>query len=142
MYGAAHEHRNGIMGIDELSGLAVAMGITMFIQQKMTITDPKQKAMVYMMPFMFVFMFSGFPSGLNLYYFMFNLMGILQQVYINKFSRTKPNLQQMKASPKKEGFFAKKMREAQDMAESQGKSIPGQKSSGKNNYPNRRKKKK
>ena len=132
----------GIMGIDELSGLAVAMGITMFIQQKMTITDPKQKAMVYMMPFMFVFMFSGFPSGLNLYYFMFNLMGILQQVYINKFSRTKPNLQQMKASPKKEGFFAKKMREAQDMAESQGKSIPGQKSSGKNNYPNRRKKKK
>ena len=33
-------------------------------------------------------------------------------------------------------------KEAQEQAESQGKSIPGQKSSGKNNYPNRRKKKK
>lgn len=32
-----------ILGIEHLSGLALLMGITMFIQQKMTITDPKQK---------------------------------------------------------------------------------------------------
>ncbi|MFZ1460546.1 MAG: membrane protein insertase YidC, partial [Ignavibacteria bacterium] len=41
-----------IFGIDQISGLALLMGITMFIQQKMTVTDPKQKALVYIMPVM------------------------------------------------------------------------------------------
>jgi hypothetical protein len=31
----------------------------------------------------------------------------------------------MKKSPKKEGWLQKKMREAQEMAESQGRSVPG-----------------
>ena len=116
-----------ILGIKALSGLALLMGITMFIQQKMTITDPRQKAMVYMMPVMFTLMFSNFPSGLNLYYFMFNLMSIGQQLYINKFSSKKLTLTEMKRAPKKEGWIQKKMREAQDIAESQGRSIPGAK---------------
>ena len=115
-----------LFNVDQFSGLAILMGITMFIQQKLTLTDPRQKAMVYMMPVMFTFMFSGFPSGLNLYYFMFNLLSILQQVYINKFSKasklTKADLRRM---PKKEGFIQKKMREAQDIATSRGKALPG-----------------
>jgi YidC/Oxa1 family membrane protein insertase len=114
-----------IIGISHISGLALAMGITMFFQQKMTVTDPKQKAMVYMMPVMFTLMFSNFPSGLNLYYFMFNVLSIGQQVYINKYSKNKMTLDQMKRAPKKEGWLAKKMREAQDIAGKQGKSVPG-----------------
>ncbi len=116
-----------IMGINSISGLALAMGITMFIQQKLTITDPRQKAMIYMMPVMFTLMFSYFPSGLNLYYFMFNLLSIIQQVYINNFSKNRPTLETLKKSPKKEGWFQKKMREAQDIAASQGRSAPGSK---------------
>jgi YidC/Oxa1 family membrane protein insertase len=116
-----------LLGIKTISGLALLMGITMFIQQKMTITDPKQKAMVYMMPVMFTLLFSNFPSGLNLYYFMFNLMSIGQQVWMNKFSSKKPTLEDLKKSPKKEGFIQKKMRQAQDIAESQGKTLPGKK---------------
>jgi len=112
------------LGIKHLSGLALAMGITMFIQQKMTVTDPKQKALVYMMPIMFTLMFSNFPSGLNLYYFMFNLFSIAQQVYINKYSRKRLTLDQLKKMPKKEGWLQKKMREAQGIAESRGKSLP------------------
>ena len=77
------------LGIKHFSGLAILMGVTMFFQQKMTMMDPRQKALIYLMPIMFTFMFSNFPSGLNLYYFMFNLMSIVQQVYINKFSRKK-----------------------------------------------------
>jgi YidC/Oxa1 family membrane protein insertase len=69
-----------ILGMTHISGLALLMATSMFIQQKMTITDPNQKAMVYMMPVMFLFMFSYFPSGLNLYYFIFTLLGIGQQV--------------------------------------------------------------
>ncbi|MDH3253108.1 MAG: membrane protein insertase YidC, partial [Ignavibacteria bacterium] len=73
-----------ILGTSELSGLALAMGITMFLQQKMTVTDPRQKAMVYMMPIMMTLLFNSFPAGLNLYYFVFNLLSIGQQMYVNK----------------------------------------------------------
>ncbi len=73
-----------IFGISQVSGLALAMGVTMFIQQKMTITDPKQKAMVYIMPVMLTLLFFSFPAGLNLYYFMFNLFSITQQWWTNK----------------------------------------------------------
>ena len=105
--------------VDKLSGLALLMGIAMFIQQKMTITDPNQKSMVYIMPIMFIFMFSGFPSGLNVYYFIFTVLGILQQVWITKFSKKKITLEDMKRAPKKEGWFAKRMRMAQELAQQQ-----------------------
>ena len=105
--------------VDKLSGLALLMGIAMFIQQKMTVTDPNQKSMVYIMPIMFIFMFSGFPSGLNVYYFIFTVLGILQQVWITKFSKKKITLEDMKRAPKKEGWFAKRMRMAQELAQQQ-----------------------
>jgi YidC/Oxa1 family membrane protein insertase len=87
-----------LFGITELSGLALAMGVTMFIQQKMSITDPRQKAMVWMMPILMTLMFTSFPSGLNLYYFMFNLLSIGQQYWINKQHENEPL---RKVDPKK-----------------------------------------
>jgi YidC/Oxa1 family membrane protein insertase len=114
------------MGISSLSGLAVLMGATLFIQQKQTITDPRQKAMVYMMPVMLTLIFNYLPSGLNLYYFTFNIVSILMQVYINKYSKNQPTLEQLKKSPKKEGWMQRKMREAQEIAAKQGRTVPGQ----------------
>jgi len=114
-----------LLGIDQFSGLALLMGATLFIQQKMTITDPNQKMMVYLMPFMFTFMFSSFPAGLNLYYFMFNLLGILQQLYITKVSSKNLTLADLKKMPKKESWLQKKMAEAQEIAASQGRTVPG-----------------
>src|SRR4030095_15089786 len=73
-----------LFGIDYLSGLALLMGITMFIQQKMTVKDPKQMAMVYVMPIMLTFLFTTLPAGLNLYYFMFNLLSITEQYFVQK----------------------------------------------------------
>jgi YidC/Oxa1 family membrane protein insertase len=130
-----------IMGISSISGLALAMGITMFFQQKLTITDPKQKAMVYMMPIMFTLMFSNFPSGLNLYYFIFNLLGIGQQIYVNKFSRNKLTLEDLARMPKKQGWLQKKMAQAQEVAESKGKSVPGKESSSPKKYTKKKRKK-
>ena len=69
-------------GITDVSGLALAMALTMFIQQKMTVTDPRQKAMVWMMPIMMMLIFNSLPSGLNLYYFIFNLLSIGQQMLV------------------------------------------------------------
>jgi YidC/Oxa1 family membrane protein insertase len=87
-----------LFGITELSGLALAMCITMFIQQKQTVTDPRQKAMVWMMPIMMMLIFNNLPSGLNLYYFVFNLLSIGQQIWINKQHGNEPL---RKVDPKK-----------------------------------------
>ena len=101
------------------------MGATLFIQQKQMITDPKQKGLVYMMPVLLTLMFSTLPAGLNLYYFIFNLVGIGQQLWMTKFSKSQLTLADLKAQPKKEGWLQKRMREAQQLAESQGRAVPG-----------------
>src|SRR5438552_5150115 len=61
--------------------LPILMGITMFAQQKMTPTtgDPRQAKMMLVMPFVFTFMFLNLPSGLVLYWFVSNVLQILQQ---------------------------------------------------------------
>lgn len=65
----------------ELHIIPLLMGATMFLQQKMTMRDPKQKAMVYIMPLFLTFIFYSFPSGLNLYYTLFNVFSMLQQKF-------------------------------------------------------------
>ncbi len=89
-----------------VSGVTLAMGITMFIQQKQTVTDPTQKALVWMMPIMMTIMFNHFPSGLNLYYFVFNLLSILQQYYFNHIHKDEP-LQKIPEHKRKPGFMEK-----------------------------------
>ena len=110
-----------LFGIDIVSGLALMMGITMFIQQKMTIKDPSQKAMVYIMPVMFTLMFMGLPSGVNLYYFMFNLFSITQQWYVNHRSND-IELVPVANPKKKQGFMARMMEAAEKQQQAQKKS--------------------
>jgi YidC/Oxa1 family membrane protein insertase len=117
-----------LMGVDILSGLAIITAALTLVQSSFTVTDPNQKAMMYMMPVMLIFLFSGFASGVALYYAVFNLIGIVQQVYMTRFAKNKLTLADMKKMPKKEGWIQKKMREAQEIAESQGRSLPGQNS--------------
>ena len=62
------------------------MAMTMFLQQKMSPqpTDPVQAQVMKFMPLMFLFMFSGFPAGLLIYWSWNNILSIVQQFYINK----------------------------------------------------------
>ena len=64
----------------------IIMGVTMFVQQKMTPSsmDPVQAKMMLMLPVVFTFMFLNFPSGLVLYWLVNNILTIAQQAYINK----------------------------------------------------------
>lgn len=64
----------------------VIMGVTMFIQQKMTPSnmDPIQQKVMLALPVVFTFMFLSFPSGLVLYWLVNNILTIGQQMYINK----------------------------------------------------------
>ena len=66
--------------------LPVLMGVTMFMQQKMTPTagDPRQAKMMLIMPFMFTFFFLNLPAGLVLYWTVSNVLQILQQWYMDR----------------------------------------------------------
>ncbi len=85
----------------------------------MTITDPRQKALVYIMPVMFTLLFNSFPSGLNLYYFMFNLLSIAQQQYMNKFTPA-IELQPVKDTGKK-SWMQRLMQQAEENAKDRRK---------------------
>ena len=66
----------------EVNLLPLIWGASMLIQQKMTMKDPKQKAMVYIMPIMMMLFFNNFPSGLVLYWLVFNILSIVHQKFL------------------------------------------------------------
>jgi YidC/Oxa1 family membrane protein insertase len=66
--------------------LPLIMGITMFLQQKMTPSsmDKTQQQVMLIMPVMFTFMFWSFPTGLVLYWLVNNVISIVQQWWMNR----------------------------------------------------------
>lgn len=62
----------------------VLMGITMYIQQKLSPapTDETQAKVMKWLPIVFTFMLGGFAAGLVIYWTWSNLLSILQQKYI------------------------------------------------------------
>lgn len=70
----------------------IIMGLTMWIQQKMSpqVGDPAQaKMMSIVMPVMFSLMFAGLPAGLVIYWAWSNVLGMLQQYVIKKLDTAK-----------------------------------------------------
>lgn len=68
--------------------LPTLMIISMFVVQKMTpmaTADPNQQRMMYIMPLMFGIIFYRLASGVVLYYMAANVVGIVQQLIINRF---------------------------------------------------------
>ncbi len=59
------------------------MGVTMFLQQKMTpatgTNESQMKMMLYGMPVVFTFLFLNFPSGLVIYWLVNNILSVAQQ---------------------------------------------------------------
>ncbi len=70
--------------------LPILMGVTMFLQQKFftpqtgTGSEEQQKIMTYMMPVLFTFIFFNFPSGLVLYWLLYNILSMVLQYLIKK----------------------------------------------------------
>lgn len=64
----------------------LVMGVTMFLQQKMTPStgDPKQQKIMMLMPAFMTFLFLNFPSGLVIYWLVNNVLTIAQQSMINR----------------------------------------------------------
>jgi len=76
---AAPDKVGAIMGVP-IHILPILMALTMFVQQKLTPTDPRQAPMMLLMPLMMVFFFYGLPSGLVLYWTMSNVLALGQQL--------------------------------------------------------------
>ncbi len=74
---------------DKFFVLPVLMGITMFLQQKLTPSnmDPMQAKILMYMPLIFTVFMINLPSGLTLYMFVSALFGVIQQYLMTK---TKP----------------------------------------------------
>ncbi len=66
--------------------LPLIMGVTMFVQQKLSPAppDPVQAKVMMSLPIVFTFMFLWFPSGLVLYWVVNNILSIAQQWVITK----------------------------------------------------------
>jgi YidC/Oxa1 family membrane protein insertase len=66
--------------------LVLLMGISAYLQQSMTPTqpDPNQQRMMMLSPVLFTIFFVNFPAGLSLYYFASNVLGAIQQFVLNR----------------------------------------------------------
>ena len=89
--------------------LPMVMVVSQILMQKMSgqSQSPQQKQMALIMPIMFFFIFNNFPSGLNLYYTLFNILTIVQQRYFTP----EPKLKKKKGKQKKSRL--ERMRELQ-----------------------------
>ena len=70
---------------DHIAFLPILMALSTYVQQKMMsggIQQPQQKMMQNVMMVFFFLIFNNFPSGLNLYYTLFNVLTIAQQKLI------------------------------------------------------------
>ena len=84
--------------------LPILMGVSMFVQQRMTPTmgDPRQAKMMLLMPVVFTFMFLNLPSGLVLYWTLSNVLQIAQQMYMERsHTPAKPLARAAKGAAKK-----------------------------------------
>jgi len=66
--------------------LVLLMGASTWLQQALApkAADPNQQKMMMLMPLMFTVMFLNLPAGLSLYYFSSNVLGIIQQYFLNR----------------------------------------------------------
>lgn len=66
--------------------LVLLMGVSTYVQQAMMPkpADPNQQKMMMWMPIIFTVLFIALPAGLSLYYFASNILGIIQQFFLNR----------------------------------------------------------
>ncbi|MDO8473764.1 MAG: YidC/Oxa1 family membrane protein insertase [Dehalococcoidia bacterium] len=96
---------------DPLYILPVLVGLSMWVQQKMTMqvgpdADPTQSQtntmMLWMMPIMFAYLTLQFPAGLAVYWVAFNILGIVIQYFVTGWGglATVPGFKQLAARTK------------------------------------------
>ncbi|MFT5738555.1 MAG: YidC/Oxa1 family membrane protein insertase [Maribacter sp.] len=118
---------------DHVSLFPILASIAIFFYMMMTTGQnmptqpgmPNMKFIMYLMPFMMLFFFNNYASGLSLYYFVSNMITIGIMLVIKNFildnDKIHAQIQENKKKPKKENKFQKKMREVMEQAETNKK---------------------
>jgi YidC/Oxa1 family membrane protein insertase len=80
---------------DPYLALPLLMGISMVAEQALTSTnvEPAQKMARYLTPLIFIFFMKSAPAGLVLYWMVGNLIGVGQQLIINRLNPVPASLQ-------------------------------------------------
>jgi len=64
--------------------LPIGMGVMMLIQSLMTPVDPRQRFMIVIMPIFMIFIFLNLPSGLQLYWFTYNILTLIENYIVKR----------------------------------------------------------
>lgn len=77
---------NSLSDKDPFFILPVLAGVTTYMQSKLTVStvDQTQRMMLYMMPVFLAWISTTVPSGLVLYWVVFNILGFAQQFLVNR----------------------------------------------------------
>lgn len=106
---------------DHVSLFTILMTVATIISMKMSNTSggqdqmPGMKAMTYVMPIMFMFMLNNFSAGLTYYYFLTNVISIIQTQVSKQFVSEKEILRRIeenKKKPVKKSNWQKRLEEA------------------------------
>jgi YidC/Oxa1 family membrane protein insertase len=62
--------------------LIVLVGLTTFLQQRMSVTDPAQARMFLFMPIMFAVFAVAFPVGMSIYWIIYSVLGTLEYMLV------------------------------------------------------------
>jgi YidC/Oxa1 family membrane protein insertase len=97
--------------------------LTTLQNQQMNTMQGPRKSMQYLMPFMMIFFFNNFSSGLTFYYFILNILNYAQQAIIKKFFIDEDKIlhimeeNKMRNKNKKKSKFQQRLEEAMKTAE-------------------------
>lgn len=114
---------------DHVSLFTLLMTITTILATKLTPTTtdnsmPGMKSMMYLMPFMFMFMFNSFPAALTYYYLLTNIITIGQNEIMRRMIDEKALLQQMNSQKAKPVTKSKFQQRLEKMAKERGYKMP------------------
>lgn len=104
------------------------MGNTAMPQQQSGMPQINMKVMMYIFPFMMLFFFNNYSSGLSYYYFLSNVISIAQMFIISKYivdeDKILAKIQERKKTKPSKSKFQQRM---EDMAKKRGVSLPPKK---------------
>ena len=112
---------------DHVSLFTLLMALSMLVMTILTSSNqaanpnmPGMKTMMYIMPVFMLMFFNGYASGLSYYYFLANLITIIQTVIIREFiideEKVLATMEAKKQKPVKKSKWKKRLEEAQKQA--------------------------
>lgn len=117
---------------DHVSLFCLLMTITTIISQKISTQGqantamPGMKTMMYMMPVMFLFILNSYSAGLSYYYFLANVITILQTLVVRKMVNEDKIRVQIVQNSKKPVQKSKFQQRVEQMAKERGIQTPAQ----------------